>query len=177
MAGFAGSPYPFHPCCDFSKFCKTPGVNRQTHTSLSDRAGRRVEGEKLEALKDRPKPFGSVLKHTRALNLWTKRGAARHAKMINTDPAWDVFEKLEDAYFNQARPAPEPESYNTQHEETRLQIERERLQMERESHGVKLMGDIMTLFGDVLDAEALQPSGSPVFELHGIKTQKDNDHS
>ena len=37
---------------------------------------------------------------TRALYLWTKRGAARHAKMLSTDRAWEVFEQLEDTYFN-----------------------------------------------------------------------------
>ncbi|ELI5653644.1 ORF6N domain-containing protein [Escherichia coli] len=37
----------------------------------------------------------------RSLILWTERGAARHAKMLETDQAWDVFEKLEDCYFNQ----------------------------------------------------------------------------
>ncbi|MBC8951137.1 ORF6N domain-containing protein [Xenorhabdus sp. TS4] len=37
----------------------------------------------------------------RSLVLWTERGAARHAKMLDTDKAWDVFEKLEDFYFNQ----------------------------------------------------------------------------
>ncbi|EEQ2305301.1 ORF6N domain-containing protein [Escherichia coli] len=37
----------------------------------------------------------------RALILWTERGAARHAKMLETDQAWEVFEKLEDNYFNQ----------------------------------------------------------------------------
>lgn len=31
--------------------------------------------------------------------LWTARGAARHAKMLETDQAWDVFEQLEDSYF------------------------------------------------------------------------------
>lgn len=36
---------------------------------------------------------------TRHLILWTERGAARHAKMLETDQAWDVFEKLEDCYF------------------------------------------------------------------------------
>ncbi|KAA9920381.1 hypothetical protein, partial [Escherichia coli] len=35
------------------------------------------------------------------LILWTERGAARHAKMLETDQAWEVFEKLEDSYFNQ----------------------------------------------------------------------------
>ncbi|TGB69102.1 ORF6N domain-containing protein [Escherichia sp. E4930] len=38
---------------------------------------------------------------TRSLILWTERGAARHAKMLETDQAWEVFEKLEDSYFNQ----------------------------------------------------------------------------
>ncbi len=38
---------------------------------------------------------------TRSLTLWTERGAARHAKMLETDQAWEVFEKLEDSYFNQ----------------------------------------------------------------------------
>lgn len=38
---------------------------------------------------------------TRNLILWTERGAARHAKMLETDQAWDIFEKLEDSYFNQ----------------------------------------------------------------------------
>ncbi|HGN1707978.1 TPA: ORF6N domain-containing protein [Providencia rettgeri] len=35
----------------------------------------------------------------RSLILWTERGAARHAKMLDTDNAWDVFEVLEDFYF------------------------------------------------------------------------------
>ncbi|EHZ8347249.1 ORF6N domain-containing protein [Escherichia coli] len=42
---------------------------------------------------------------TRSLILWTERGAARHAKMFETDQAWDVFEKLEDCYFSQKDPS------------------------------------------------------------------------
>ena len=40
---------------------------------------------------------------TRVLYLWTKRGSTRHAKMLNTDKAWEVFELLEDTYFNPPR--------------------------------------------------------------------------
>ncbi|EDX9917141.1 ORF6N domain-containing protein, partial [Salmonella enterica] len=32
--------------------------------------------------------------------------AARHAKMLETDQAWEVFEKLEDCYFSQTLPSP-----------------------------------------------------------------------
>ncbi|EPU6592105.1 P22AR C-terminal domain-containing protein [Escherichia coli] len=39
----------------------------------------------------------------RSLILWTERGAVRHAKMLETDQAWEVFEKLEDCYFSQCK--------------------------------------------------------------------------
>ncbi|ECG8614461.1 hypothetical protein FNN93_21270 [Salmonella enterica subsp. houtenae] len=42
---------------------------------------------------------------TSQLLFWTERGAARHAKMLETDQAWEVFERLEDSYFSQ-RPQP-----------------------------------------------------------------------
>jgi hypothetical protein len=42
------------------------------------------------------------------LNLWTARGAARHAKMLNTEKAWEVFEKMEDCYFNRAEAKSQP---------------------------------------------------------------------
>lgn len=38
----------------------------------------------------------------RALTLWTERGAARHAKMLNSDKAWDMFEMLEETFFRVA---------------------------------------------------------------------------
>lgn len=42
---------------------------------------------------------GSPLQFASTLNLWTERGAARHAKLLNSERAWDVFETLEDTYF------------------------------------------------------------------------------
>jgi hypothetical protein len=46
---------------------------------------------------------------TRSLMLWTARGAARHAKLLETDKAWEVFEALEDHYFNHPnRTEPKP---------------------------------------------------------------------
>lgn len=43
--------------------------------------------------------FPTISNKTRSLILWTERGAARHAKMLDTDQAWEVFEQLEDCYF------------------------------------------------------------------------------
>jgi hypothetical protein len=43
--------------------------------------------------------FPAISNKVRSLILWTERGAARHAKMLDTDQAWEVFEQLEDCYF------------------------------------------------------------------------------
>ena len=65
----------------------------------------KIEGEELRELKHRPSLSGSVkiARNVRSLILWTERGAARHAKMLETDQAWEVFEKLEDCYFSQGK--------------------------------------------------------------------------
>lgn len=44
--------------------------------------------------------MGSLGKNASALYLWTRRGAARHSKMLGTDQAWDMFDSLEENYFN-----------------------------------------------------------------------------
>lgn len=41
-----------------------------------------------------------VDKHTPQLYLWTRRGASRHCKILDTDKAWEQFDYLEKAYFN-----------------------------------------------------------------------------
>ncbi|EJQ0408111.1 ORF6N domain-containing protein [Escherichia coli] len=66
----------------------------------------KLEGETLREFKHRVAFNYSVkiARNVRSLILWTERGAARHAKMLETDRAWEVFEKLEDCYFSQKIP-------------------------------------------------------------------------
>lgn len=40
---------------------------------------------------------------TRALILWTEKGAARHSKILDTDQAWDMYDRLEENYFHPER--------------------------------------------------------------------------
>lgn len=63
----------------------------------------KVMGEELKNLRLTVSQL-QISPKTRSLILWTERGAARHAKMLETDQAWEVFEKLEDCYFSQKRP-------------------------------------------------------------------------
>lgn len=39
-------------------------------------------------------------KRSREVILWTERGAMNHAKMLETDKAWEVFDSLVDCYFS-----------------------------------------------------------------------------
>lgn len=61
----------------------------------------KVEGSDLRGLKHRVTQSNSVeiARNVKALTLWTAQGAARHAKMLETDEAWSFFEKMEEAYF------------------------------------------------------------------------------
>ncbi|XZW37134.1 ORF6N domain-containing protein [Acinetobacter baumannii] len=60
----------------------------------------KLEGSELKVFKNSVTNCHAVKKNARIVNLWTERGAARHAKMLDTDQAWEVFEQLEDCYFH-----------------------------------------------------------------------------
>lgn len=65
----------------------------------------RLVGDDLREFKSRTGNY-PVSANVRSLILWTERGAARHAKALETDAAWDVFEALEDSYFKHREATP-----------------------------------------------------------------------
>ncbi|EEC7656851.1 TPA: ORF6N domain-containing protein [Escherichia coli] len=72
----------------------------------------KLEGTELREFKNKVTQSNLVAPRTKHLILWTERGAARHAKMLETDQAWEVFEKLEDCYFSQKQPPAAQNSLN-----------------------------------------------------------------
>ncbi len=44
-------------------------------------------------------PEPSIHKFASHLMLWTRRGVARHAKLLTTEQAWHIYEQMEDVYF------------------------------------------------------------------------------
>lgn len=59
----------------------------------------RLEGETLRKLRVENIDL-QISPMTRSLYLWTRRGASRHSKMLGTDKAWEMFDALEENYFN-----------------------------------------------------------------------------
>ncbi|EAA3359229.1 ORF6N domain-containing protein [Salmonella enterica] len=85
----------------------TNNFNRNKERFIEGKHFFLIEGDELRELKNRNSLRVSVkiARNVRSLILWTERGAARHAKMLETDQAWEVFEKLEDCYFSQKNPS------------------------------------------------------------------------
>ena len=67
-----------------------------------------ISGNELKEFKNCVTNCHSVQigKRTASLTLWTDRGAARHAKSLNTDRAWDMYELLEETFFRVAKSEP-----------------------------------------------------------------------
>lgn len=57
-----------------------------------------LEGEDKNGFVDRGQ-IDRGLKNAKILYLWTQKGCLLHAKSLNTDIAWEVYDKLVDNYF------------------------------------------------------------------------------
>ena len=72
--------------------------NRNQERFIEGKHYYKLEGEELRHFKGYVLNDES-LKFVSVLYLWTEKGAARHAKILDTDEAWDVYEELEETYF------------------------------------------------------------------------------
>ena len=58
----------------------------------------KLQGKELKEFK-READNIDLAKNINTLYLWTDKGLLRHAKILNNDKAWEVYEELEDTYF------------------------------------------------------------------------------
>ena len=59
-----------------------------------------LEGDDLRAFRE----IHDLPSNLNKLYLWTEKGAFLHAKSLNTDKAWEVYDHLVDTYFNRKKP-------------------------------------------------------------------------
>ena len=77
--------------------------NANKENFIADKHYFKLEGEELNNLRVR-NSYLQISPMTRSLYLWTREGAVRHCKMLNTVKAWEMFNLLEDNYFYAAKP-------------------------------------------------------------------------
>lgn len=134
----------------------------------------KLEGQELKEFKNIIDNFEDVTgykKNTARLILWTKRGASRHCKLLGTDKAWDMFDTLEENYFNPktSQLSKEDEAWlSLKHSEQdenaqyliNLQVQRitgvftERLEQEMDGEGRKItLSQLAKLLGKEIEME------------------------
>ena len=59
-----------------------------------------LEGNDLRAFRE----IHDLPSNLNKMYLWTEKGAFLHAKSLNTDKAWEVYDHLVDTYFNRKKP-------------------------------------------------------------------------
>ncbi|MBA2878008.1 phage regulator Rha-like protein [Anoxybacillus kamchatkensis] len=59
-----------------------------------------LQGEDLKIFKSTYPQIAEQSKRAPLLYLWTEKGAWLHAKSLNTDEAWEAYERLVDEYYN-----------------------------------------------------------------------------
>jgi hypothetical protein len=111
----------------------------------------KLEGEALQNLRVTNSDL-QISFMTRCLYLWTVRGASRHSKILNTNMAWEVFEKLEDNYFDvneQVQPI-KPMTQDeivaylaTQNVETKRQVQEIKATQEQQSKEIASIKEII----------------------------------
>ena len=80
----------------------TNNFNRNKDRYLEEKHFICLKGNELKEF--RAKNQNDVLPNANKLYLWTEKGAFLHAKSLNTDEAWAVYENLVDTYFNRKKP-------------------------------------------------------------------------
>ncbi|MGN2368919.1 ORF6N domain-containing protein [Clostridium cagae] len=74
--------------------------NRNKERFIEGKHFYKLQGQELKEFKRLVPESDEAIKFAPVLYLWTDRGAARHAKILDTDEAWEVYEELEENYFN-----------------------------------------------------------------------------
>lgn len=62
-----------------------------------------LSGDDLRTFKNQLEKIEVVKSRTSHLYLWTQKGAFLHAKSLNTDKAWEVYDALVDNYFEKKK--------------------------------------------------------------------------
>lgn len=76
----------------------TNNFNRNKSRFIEGKHYFKLSGEGVEILRNSFRGV-QISSKARSLTLWTERGAANHAKMLETDQSWDYYNDLTEFYF------------------------------------------------------------------------------
>ena len=130
-----------------------------------------VQGEELREMKNWVSLSNAVGKRARSLRLWTERGAANHAKMLETDQAWEYHEDLVEFYFTQRDAIAAP---STQVTLSRKQLAMMVIEAEERAEATVLENKTLSVTVESLEKHFTKGMTLPAFgkALNGVNTSK-----
>lgn len=81
-------------------------------------------------------PDAQISSKARSLTLWTEKGAARMSKIVDTDEAWDFFERMETAYFHPRQNVGIPLTYEQALEDLLVKVKENRIITEQRDQAI-----------------------------------------
>lgn len=93
--------------------------NRNKERFIEGKHYIKLEGSKLKEFKNQYASSALVSSKTSVLYLWTDKGLLRHAKILDNDKAWEVYEMLEDTYF---KTQDIKQNFKSQYEQLKLEF-------------------------------------------------------
>ena len=149
----------------------TNNFSRNESRFVEDKHFFKVEGVELHELKRLPSLRGLVSKYTSQLVLWTERGAANHAKMLETDQAWGYHEDLVEFYFTQRDAIAAP---STQVALSRKQLAMMVIEAEERAEAVALENKTLNATVESLEKHLTKGMTIPAFckALNGVNINK-----
>lgn len=130
----------------------------------------KVTGDELTNLRV---SFGylQISPKTRSLMLWTERGAANHAKMLETDRAWEYYNDLTEFYFTRRDALPAPVDQSSV---SRKQLALMVLEAEEKIEALGLHNQELSVAVDSLEKHFAKGMTIPSFCkcLNGVNTSK-----
>lgn len=91
-----------------------------------------IQGEELRQFKARFE-IQTNLKYAHILYLWTEKGALLHAKSLNTDKAWEVYDYLVDFYFRSKEETTLPVSVKKEYPKAPLALPKQEIAKKEET--------------------------------------------
>lgn len=130
----------------------------------------KVTGEELASLRV-TFSYLQISSKTRSLMLWTERGAANHAKMLETDQAWGYHEDLVDFYFTQREAINAPA---TQTAISRKELALMVIEAEERAEAAALENKTLNVTVENLEKHFTKGMTLPAFgkALNGVNTSK-----
>ena len=109
--------------------------------------------------------FDEQFKHSAKVYLWTERGALLHAKSLNTDKAWEVYDRLVETYFRAQKAQTALQNLSPQ-----LQL---MIRLETEQNALKVK---VTDIEQRLDSMTAEPDPEPAKALPKKWSERETDY-